>query len=225
MIKDYLEYTDTFARFTAIIYYIFFSDYVIDRLLRDKITKHLKGDANMVDEYLKIISTPMKKTAVVNERKDFLKIIIKGYDEKSLQAHADMYGWFPIYNPCDERHESKFYRKEAEQISPEKAKKELRVIELDEKTNLEKFKKIMEELQDEETKKLANLANWLSYYREYRNDIRREGLSFGKNLLTKVGEFLNLSVKEACYFDFDEIKDALEKEKIDKEKSIRRRKS
>jgi len=225
LIKDYLEYTNTFARLVAILYYIFFSDYVIDPWMRSKILKHLKGDASKVDEYMKIISTPVKKTAVVNERKDFLKLIINGYNEKNLQVHADIYGWFPIYNPSDKRHGVDFYMKEAEQISPKEAKKELDNIEVKEKAHLEKFRKIMDEIQDKETKKLANLTNWFSHYREYRNDIRREGLSFGSNLLTRVGDFLGLSVTEACYLDFDEIKEYLEKETVDKEKARKRIKS
>lgn len=220
LLRDYTEFAKINASFIALNFYIFFTDLVIERLLKEYLTKYLEkiNESKKLQEYLELISTPIKKPAVVREHKEFLILASEkqtlGDQEKLLKAHAEKWKWFPCYNPSDDPYQLDHYRKELKQYKPESAKQELNKIKLEQKKHQQKYEKFLESSLDSKLKRLIPITNMVCFYREYRNDLRREGLYCIKPLFEKIGKKFGLNVKEVCYLTNAEIKKSLISSKL-----------
>ena len=162
-----------------------------------------------MQKYLELISTPIKKPAVMREHEELLILATKKWDLKDLQEHAEKWKWFPCYNPSDESYRLNHYREELMQYNFKSAKKELNKIRTEQKNHQQEYEKLLKSIKDPKLKRLIPITNAICFYREHRNDLRRKGLNYIKPLFEKIGKKFNLNVKETCYLTNAEIKKSL----------------
>ena len=203
VLKDYDNFSKINAGFIENLWFIFLSDSVIDEMLKSSISKQ---------EYLKLVSTPLKRTAISMEHEDLLKIasIKKGYKyKKEIKKHCEKWRWFPCYNPCDDAYGLAHYKDELRQYTILSAKEELKKMNNDRAEHKKAYNKFLKNIKDKKLIKLVKMTNEICFYREYRNDLRREGLYLIGPLYERIGKFFGLNVTEACYLTNEEIKNFL----------------
>lgn len=203
ILQDYKIFTNINARFIALNFFIYLSDSVLGSMLNE----YFPDD-------VELLSRPIQKTAVTNEHEALLKIamldpISDAYKE-ALQQHVERYSWFPCYNPCDNPYTIEHYQKELAAYTPTTGQAELEEIQQEQKEHATKLTAFIENITDQDLKKLVTITNSVSYYREYRNDIRRQGLARVRGLYEAIGTQFGLSVQEACYMTNQEIYISLE---------------
>lgn len=213
LLKDYQTFAKINAEFIAFNFFIYLSDPVIDRILRKLLTKYLSdiGKPKQIQNYLVCISTPIKKPAVVEEHLALLKIIAKNkVNKKTLNAHREDWKWFPCYNPSDEPYDLNHYNNEIKSYTTVSAKEELKKIYNEQKKHSTDFSRLIRTTKDKDLKKLMQITNMVSYYRERRNDLRRQGLCAVRGLYETIGNKFGFTVKETCYLTNSEIQKFLQ---------------
>ncbi len=215
LLNDYTAWAKINAAFIAFNFFIYLSDPVIDTLLRELLSHYLKsiGQEEKMQEYLLLISTSLKKPAVVQEHETLLllasaKISSTDYT-RALAYHTQKWQWFPCYNPCDDPYTVKHYKRELQHYTPASAREKLAAIKREQGQHRKKYKKFLQSIKNHQLKKLIRITNMVCYYRERRNDIRREGLRDIRFLYERIGQKLGLNVKEVCYMTNNEIKRSL----------------
>ncbi len=213
LLKDYNKFAQINAEFIAFNFFIYLADPVIDRLLRKLLAIYLNStnQTDKIQNYLVCVSSPLLKPAVVLERSALLKIIAsnKSKNKDALHAHVEKFKWFPCYNPSDDPYDLEHYLNEAKLHTTVSAKNELKNIITEQKKHTSEFKKLLRNIKNNDLKKLINITNKICYYREYRNDLRRQGLCNVRILYDAIGSKLNLTVKEVCYLTNSEIQQSL----------------
>jgi phosphohistidine swiveling domain-containing protein len=225
LIKDFEKFSAINARFISNLWFIYLSDPVIDELSKKLMAKFLKSKnkSSELSEYLTLISTTLKKPAVICEHEELLGIAAmkngKNQSEK-LKRHCIKWRWFPCFNPCDDAYDLNYYKRELNQIDRQAAKLELKKIKDEKLKHRNNYEKLLKQVKDEEILKLIKMTNDVSFYREYRNDLRRQGLFLVRPLYEAIGQKLDLNVKQICYLTQEEIIDSLNKNKLSVSKSI-----
>lgn len=213
LLRDYKTFAKINAEFIAFNFFVYLSDPVIDRILRTPLSNYLEKikQKDKEQDYLVCISTPLKKPAVVEEHLALLKLIYKNKtnNKKLLELHKNQWGWFPCYNPSDEPYKLEHYTKEMNRYTADSAKQEIDVVLREQKRHTIKFKHLLNKIKNKDLKKLIKIINSISYYREYRNDIRRRGLRDISPLYKMIGKKFGLDTKEVCYLTNSEIQKIL----------------
>jgi phosphoenolpyruvate synthase/pyruvate phosphate dikinase len=216
---DYDKFSKVNAKFISNLWFIYLSDSPIDKMLKDVLSKYLEGINKKQDmqAYLTLISTTLKKPAIIRQHKELLEIALIEDDEKrqiEIEKHCKKWNWFPCYNPCDDTYELAHYTHQLKQYTPVVAEKELAKIKKEEKEHVDQYDNFLKSIKDEKLHKLVKMTNDICFYREHRNDLRREGLCLIRPLYEKIGMILGLNVKEVCYLTKDEIEISLKNEEI-----------
>jgi len=218
LLRDYTEFIRINAAFIGVSFYIFLTDLVLEGLLKKYLNNYLKKINQYEDlqKYLELISTPIKKPAVMREHEALLVIVNnnKGNYKRLLKIHEKQWSWFPCYNPSDEPYKFAHYLEEFKKYNRESAKRELNKIKLERRRHQFEYKKLVKTIKDKNLKRLIPLTNMVCFYREHRNDLRREGLSYIRPLFERISEKFDLNVKEICYLNSNEIKNSLAKNKL-----------
>ncbi len=213
LLKDYKKFAQINAEFIGFNFFIYLADPVIDRTLRKLLVEYLDiiNQTDKIQNYLVCISSPLLKPAVVLEHIALLKIIAsnKVKNKDILRAHVEKFKWFPCYNPSDNPYGMEHYLNEINLYSVASAKKELENIATEQKKHALEFKELLRKIKNNDLKKLVNITNKICYYRERRNDLRRQGLCNVGALYNAIGSKLNLTAKEVCYLTNAEIQVSL----------------
>jgi len=227
--QDYTNFTNLLNKAQAHIWFIFFNDAVIAPIFSKKFRPLLQKEKLPItdDEFFKVISTPLKKTGVINERIELLKLVInraRGKDiHELLVRHTNKWRWFPCYNPSDKPYTIDHYKKEIEQMSYKNAKEELSKIITKQKKDTQQYNKIVSLVKNKELKRLIKFINKISFYREFRNDVRREGMCRVSPLFKRIGSKVGLSVKEVCYLTPNEVVSTIKRRNVLDKAVIRQR--
>ncbi|MCA9351840.1 hypothetical protein KC866_00405 [Patescibacteria group bacterium] len=211
ILADFKEFSVVYAQFIAQNYFIFFTDEPLNDFLAEELKNTFPNkSAAEISDIIQIISTPLEKTAVVLERISFLKLKLAEFKgkpdfEKQLLEHTKNYNWFPIYNPSDSAHSVDYYRTYLRDFDVDDAKHELNHILEEQEVHKNLYTNFISSLSNQSLKKLIEITNKVSFYREYRNDIRREGLRDIQGLFRSIANILGISVKELCHMQREEI--------------------
>lgn len=213
LLNDYKKFAQINAEFIAFNFFIYLADPVIDRMLRKLLVVYLDSINQMdkIQNYLVCISSSILKPAVVLEQSALLKIIAnnKSKNKNILRAHFEKFKWFPCYNPSDDPYTLEHYLNEIKLYTASSAKNKLKNIATEQKKHSSEFKKLLRNIKNKDLKKLVNITNKICYYREHRNDLRRQGLCNVRALYDAIGSKLNLTAKEVCYLTNSEIQESL----------------
>lgn len=220
LFKDYFNFTKINAQFIGLNFFIFVTDPVIDSLLKEYLTVYLKkiGKENSLQKYLITISSPIKKPAVMREYEEFLILAAEKQTgdkkEKLLKMHMEKWKWFPCYNPSDNPYALDHYQQELKRYNIKSARQELQKIRSKQKKHRQEYEKLLKSIKDLKLRKLIPITNMVCFYRERRNDLRREGLWYIRSLYEKIGKKLGLNVEGTCYLTNTETKEALKTGKL-----------
>lgn len=222
ILKRYNSFIIAERRATAHFWFIFEIDHIFSSLIQDIANRYYKRLNLSKTKVLNSLSQPLRPTAVWQEYIDRLILQKRKIEKKltlrSLQNHATCYGWFPLYN-LDEK---SWTARDVQKLIDESMKnltsinKELKGLHSD----LEERKKIIAKLKiasraNPNDYKIISWAPIISYYREYRNDIRRKGIYYIKPLYQEIARRFNLSLSELIFLDSNEIASLLKGKKID----------
>lgn len=230
ILKRYISFIIAERRAIARFWFIFEIDKIFGDLIKDIARRYSKKIDLPQAEILSTLSQPLKATAVWQEHLDRLLLaerkIKKTFTQTALINHAKKYSWFPIFN-LDEKN---WTIKDVQNLI-NKSAKNLILIRQELKnlySNLKERKEIIVKLKEISLNnandyKIISWAPEISYYREHRNDIRRQGLFYVKPLYQEIAQRLNISLSELLFLDSNEIIKLLKRGAVDLELLKQRR--
>lgn len=226
IIKIHDDFVEKEDKFTAILWIIFLIDDYFSQELERKLKEYLEsiGKKDQYDEFLNIILSPEKKSAIFLQTLDILKLadkiknnkIEKHVIQNEFQSLVKKYSYFSILNFDEEPLGEDYFRNEINKILGNRninPKTEIERINDQFKQNAEQYKKIIKILENEiELAKLADACHNIAYYRDHRNDIRREGYLYARELYIEIAKRLNMNLANLLFMTRDEIRESLKKE-------------
>ena len=159
--------------------------FILDEIITEDLVKE-----NFSNEEIEAIVSNEKETAALSFKIDTLS----GLSKEEMQKK---YSFFNILN-MDEDPLTEFDTEHSlDKIKEMKERK---------KYLFKKYKKILEKTRN---KPLVEAAHKISFYREYRNDIRQKSYFYSRNLFIKIAEKLNISISDLIFMTQEEILNAL----------------
>ena len=187
-----------------------------------------KDELDKLDEYSSIIMAPEKMNAVTREQLDLYKAVLdikKNPSEKSkiIEKHHKKYLWIPCYDIHHKEYSKSYFEKKIEELlKKNNIYEEIQKINNDFKKRKNEFEKLVKNIDDTKLKNLSGIMHWLVFYKDHRDDLRREAGYAGKRYMRFLAEKLALSLEEINYLTPNEIKNALKGNILDIEE-IRKR--
>lgn len=209
---DFQRFIKINGWFVSKVFFIFFTDMVIDDAVGHRLQTHFEKRKRTAEqtEIMAIISSPLKMTAVVRERYEFLRLALSNQDSKrKLLRHWQKWNWFPCYNPSDLPYSLHYYRQQLKKISRVQAVREISAIVRRRRAQRTQMQRLLSSVKDSQLRKLLMLTNMIAYYRERRNDVRRKGLRDVAPLFRAIARRLHLTLKAVCYLTQQEVIAAL----------------
>ena len=222
--KDLLKIYDEFIKkeddFTVFLWIIFMFDFFTAQALEKNLLVYLKKikQDDKYDHYLNTILSLEKKTAIITHTIDVLKVVNKVKNKKisksdinlEIDKLSDKYGYFTILN-FDEKPLSKNYlRKEINKILANKKiipQQEINRINNNLYQTKREYKKLSKVLKgNAKLYKLADACHKITFYRDYRNDLRRESYFYARKLYQEIADRLEIDLTSLLYLTRDEIR-------------------
>lgn len=217
LFKKFLEQEDQLTCCSWLIFSTdnFFSDELSRRLkLR---LRQIGKESNFVD-CQKVILAPDKKSAIFLQRLALLELASKIKRQKilnkaltiALQNIAKRFNYFSILNFDEKPLTIAHFRNELNailqnaQIDPDSEIKRIKI-------NAKPYKKVMINLKpDVKLKNLIDACHAIAYYRDYRNDVRREGYLYARDLYQEIAKRLKVTLSDLLFFTRAEILNCLQ---------------
>ncbi len=229
ILKDFDDFVKINSKFVSNLWLIYLSDEIIDDIFKKELLKYLKQkkEESRMREYILVATTPLLKTAITKEHEELLEIATgKDKDTRSIKIkiHWKKWLWFPCYNPCDKAYDISVYKKELKKYPVAIAKEELKRIKNEHSLHKKKFTAFISDIQsNKKLLKATKMINAVCFYREYRNDLRREGLYLIGSFYEAIGNLLRVSSKEICYLTVLETRQSIIKEKLEVKREVIKR--
>jgi phosphoenolpyruvate synthase/pyruvate phosphate dikinase len=175
-----------------------------------------KKQTDKFQDYYETVIFPFKMADVFIQEIDILKSALnfkKGADlKKEAEKMQKKYGYFAILNLDEEPIPISYFKKEINKKSKNSESLLKRMVSQKQKyilQNNKKYEKIIKSISDKKLKNLINAVHKIAYYRDYRNEIRRQGFYLIKKLYVEIAERLNKDIKSIIMLTRNEIADAL----------------
>src|SRR3989344_5998319 len=218
LLKKYQEFLNKEDYFTNCTWIIF----ILDENLSQKFESDLKiflrnqKQEERFDEYLKIIYSPDKKSALFLQLLDILKLAQairagKIKDEESrINDLKNKYAFFNIMNFDEEPLGYDHFQNEVYKIVNNNdldPGKEMGRINAQFQDTSKRYKTVAEYLKaDDKLAKLAEVFHMIAYYRDYRNDIRRECYYHARHLYLEIARRMTMSMTDVLFLTREEIR-------------------
>jgi len=220
----FIEEEDNFTNFAWV---VFILDDFISKKLEEKLKIFLKEkrQEDRLQDYLNIILSPEKKSAVFLQTIDVLKIADKIKNKrisgaqigKEMERMEKKYGYFNVYNLDESPLSRDYFRSEIKKMLSDRVfepKKEIARINARFEANRKEYSKLSRLFKkDRKLSILAESCHKISYYRDRRNDIRREGYYSISRLYAEIAACAKTDLTSLIYMNRDEIRETLKKGK------------
>jgi len=220
LFNNFLTKEDNFNNFLWIIFII--DDYFCKELEK-KLKKYLeeREDEDKFKNFFDAILSPEKKSAIFQQTLDILKVAAAIKDKKISDNKAKIeiknlvkkYAYFNIINFDEKPLTENYLKNEVNKIVKNKninPGKEIKKINNQFVNSHRQFIKIKKYIKnDKKLLKLAEACHKITYYREYRNDIRRESYFYARQLYIEIANRLKLKLSDLLFLTREEIRQSL----------------
>lgn len=187
--------------------------FLLDDGLTTELKKRLKEvNLNKEDQnrFLPAMVAPSAKTAAYTLKQELLKIAQKSKEGQStdgdLQAVADKYSYFSILNMDEAPLGVDYFKKEVDQLLAGNPTDVLRQSETDEKNIGSLYIEVKEKLSGyPDILRLIDACKKVSFYREYRNDLRQESYFYARHLYLEIAKRADISISDLIFSTREEI--------------------
>ncbi len=225
LLNKFVIKEDNFNNFLWIIFIL--DEYIVNELKKE-LKKYFKEtkQKNNFDHYLNTILFPEKKSAIFKQKLDILHLAEKIKNKKikksilniEFKKLTNKYAYFNILNFDEPPLNIKYFRKEVSKIlKDKKISPEQKIKKINNQFNTTKinFKKILNDInKNSKLFKLINTCHEIAYYRDHRNDVRREGYYYASKLYIEIAKRLKISLSDLLFLSRKEIKKSLKENKI-----------
>ena len=184
------------------------------------------GKISELSYYTSIIMAPEAMNVVALEQAFALRTAISikknpSVKNKLLRLYYEKFLWIPCYDIKDEPYDIKYFVDNLDKLlalSLKELEQKLKDLEQQFKKNKKDFTELLTGLEDKKLAELAKIMHWLVYYKDHRDDKRRELGFAGKKFMSVLAERMQLTLEEINYFTPPELEDCLRGKKVDKKK-------
>ncbi len=196
--------------------------FLLDDGLTTELKKRLK-EVNLNEEdhsrLLPAMIAPTAKTAAYTLKHELLKIAKKSKEglpvDEDLKAAADTYSYFSILNMDEEPLTVSYFKKEVDQLIRGNPAEVLHQSEIDEKNIEALYKEVKEKLSGyPDILRLIDACKKVSFYREYRNDLRQESYFYARHLYLEIAKRADVSISELICATREEVASVLDGDKM-----------
>jgi len=235
-----IELLDEFVKrediFTNYLWIIFILDEFATDTLESKLKKYLDENnaSEKYEDLLKIILSPEKKTAIFQQSLDTLALakaissMTPKQKEAGLKKLSNKYAYFTALNFDEEPFGESYFLDEIHKIQKQGLNPSDEIARLNKQFSESKigFRKILPLLaKDAKLSRLAIACHKMAYYRDHRNDIRREAYLNAGTLYKEISKRTNSNIKDLLFLNRTEIRASLQKgELVVKKNEIEERK-
>ncbi len=213
----YDSFVDKEDDFTNFLWVIYILDLNLPRLLENELKSYLKKikKENEYEKYLKIILSPYKKVATTDHEIDLLKLATKFNSINSFELKKEIdllkikYHFFNTLNFDEQPFDSEYYRAALNKIldSSVNPVEEISRIQNQFKTNEINFANLVNKFkQNKKLFVLVESCHKMTYYRDYRNDIRRQCYYHARDLYKEIARRLDVDLTNLLYLNRVEIR-------------------
>lgn len=224
LVKEYENFIDEEDDFTNFLWIIFAMDFLFPKELEKELKDYLKriNKEQEFSKYQEIILACDKKTSAFDQSIDILKLakkaksISKSQLKKEVEKLIKKYHFFTIINFDEAPFKEDYFYGEINNILENKIDtgKEIKRINEQFKNNKKKFDGFVKKLDnDSKLRKIAEACHGASYYRDYRNDIRRKAYFYARDLYKEISKRLDISFTDLLYVTREDIKKSIIKNK------------
>ncbi|HBU06641.1 MAG TPA: hypothetical protein DEB09_00995 [Candidatus Magasanikbacteria bacterium] len=201
------------------IYFYFTLESIVTDNFSSQLENYLRNN-NQLDrlvDWSNIVMSPEKMNTVAEENKFALQTAIKIKQQlkdkqKLIKKYYKKFLWIPCYDIKDNEYDIEYFEKRIEELlnfSEVHLNKQLKELVFDFKQRKTKFKSYLKEINDKELKELSQVMHWLVFYKDHRDDLRRQAGYVGKKIMKVLATNFGLSLTEVNYLTPDEIREWL----------------
>jgi phosphoenolpyruvate synthase/pyruvate phosphate dikinase len=126
------------------------------------------------EEIILAVSSPSQLNTYQEMRLEICDYVL-GVKDVDLNKLSEKYGWYNEYSFVELLYDEKFFAEEINKLNKEQALEEKSKILHDIKENKERYNKIIEEINDEKAKLLAEIIHTYTFLRTDRIDVYKKG--------------------------------------------------
>ncbi len=194
-------------------------------LLDDGLTTELKSRLKEVDlsvedqsRFLPAMVAPSAKTAAYTLKQELLKIAQKSKEglpvDEEMKTVVDKYSYFSILNMDEEPLTVNYFKKEVDQLIGGDPAEVLHQSEIDEKSLESLYTEVKEKLSNHpDILRLIDACKKVSFYREYRNDLRQESYFYARHLYLEIAKRSDVSISDLVFATREEVASILSDDK------------
>lgn len=207
-------------------YYLFVLEPICSKIFSEKLEFYLrrKNRINELDKIKSIITSPESMNAVALEQICVWEtaVDIKKYPEQKselLQKYYQKFLWIPCYDIKDKAYEIEHFKKNIEKLgtlSVDELQKKLKEFQNNFKRNKNNFDELLKSISDKHLVELCKIMHSLVYYKDRRDDKRREAGFVAKKFMNIVAVRLGLTLEEVNYLTPPEVLGALKGRDVSK---------
>lgn len=181
-------------------------------------------DESKILKSLETIFTPQRKTFIVREQEDLMRVAL---GRSNLKEHFLKYRFIPCYDLSDEAWSFKHFQEQLSKLKKlDKTSLQLKLKEFQERSSKlkDKFEKILKDLDlNHEEKDLLQIGPLLAFWKDERDYFRRKASFQIQPLFLEIGKRAGLTLKEVVSLLSREIIDFLKNGKLVSKSEIDRR--
>jgi phosphohistidine swiveling domain-containing protein len=201
LLKEYFDYLSSYTVFMLL---AVFERPVME--IANKLVENRCNNQTDSENLLRLITVPIKQTAVEKEQADFLKLAASKNGNRSALAkkHADKYGWLAIRYFLGNPWTSDDIISRLEHIDANTAKDSLEKKLLSGKMIEKEISQAVKNFSKKE-KKMVGMIREVVFLRNHRADILSEAAFFVRPYLLEIARILRLSYEELLNLSIEEI--------------------
>lgn len=215
------------------IYFFFTLEPITTKTFLSKLEAYLKK-AKKLDElgkYSEIIMSPEKMNGVALEQKMALEIALNikqnpSKNNELISKYYKAFRWIPCYDVHDREYDLNYFSEQIKKLlkfSPAELREKRDNLVTDFRSRSSRFKNLIKKIEDTELVELSYIMHSLVYYKDYRDDLRRQAGFASKKFMNELAKRLSLSIDELNYLIPSEIISLLQGEKSIEVSKIRSR--
>lgn len=201
------------------IYFYFTLEPIVTEKFYQDLEEYLRNNSltEKLTEWSAIVMAPEKMNAVAEEHLSALKtaIIVKQNSLKKRELIRKFYNkflWIPCYDIKDEEYKLAHFEERIEKLvnfSEIQLNKQLTDFVSDFKNRKKKFAEYLSKLNDKKLQELSKIMHWLVFYKDHRDDLRRQAGYVGKRFMNILAKKFSLTLEEVNYLIPEEIENCL----------------
>lgn len=224
--QTYQQWYKKYLLWQTGIYFFFVLEPVVTKEFTQELERYLAKNKKsyQLPEISKIIMSPEHMNAVTLEEVEALNTALKikllpGTAENQIRKFYQKFLWLPCYDVHHEPFEISYFKKRVAKLqrkSDAALKRQLIGIKKEFVGRKPAFKKLMTTIREPKIKELAKIMHSLVYYKDLRDDLRRQASFAAKTFMEFVAKKFSLSLEEINYLTPKEVQGLFKGNFVDK---------